>query len=260
MKERQIKAAFFDIDGTLLSHKLKEIPQSARKAVAALRSRGVKCLVASGRHVIEKNRLPCRDMDFDGYIGLNGQLCVDSEGELFFANPIEGEALDTVLKIFREKKICMMLIEKDTMYLNFVDDHVRTVQASISTPVAPLGEYTGKPIYQAIAYVEEGVEAAFADKVPGCFLTRWHPSAVDVICSTGGKEAGIQAYLDKMGFSREETIAFGDGINDIKMLRYAGIGVCMGNGHPLAKEAADYITADLEDDGIEKALRYFGFI
>ena len=83
MKERQIKAAFFDIDGTLLSHKLKDVPQSARNAVAALRSRGVKCLVASGRHIIEMDRLPLRDMTFDGYITLNGQLCVDNEGDLF---------------------------------------------------------------------------------------------------------------------------------------------------------------------------------
>ena len=260
MKERQIKAAFFDIDGTLLSHKLKDVPQSARNAVAALRSRGVKCLVASGRHIIEMDRLPLRDMTFDGYITLNGQLCVDNEGDLFFANPITGEALETVLEVFHAKKICMMLIERDTMYLNFEDENVRKAQASISTPVAPLGEYTGKPIYQAIAYLEEGGEAAFADRVPGCFLTRWNPNAVDVICKTGGKEAGIQAYLDKMGISREETIAFGDAVNDLQMLKFAGIGVCMGNGHPLAKEAADYVTADLEDDGIEKALQHFGLI
>ena len=83
---------------------------------------------------------------------------------------------------------------------------------------------------------------------------------MDIICKTGGKEAGIQAYLDKMGISREETIAFGDAVNDLQMLKFAGIGVCMGNGHPLAKEAADYVTADLEDDGIEKALQHFEVI
>ena len=260
MKERQIKAAFFDIDGTLLSHKLKEIPQSARNAVAVLRSRGVKCLVASGRHITEIHQLPMGDMTFDGYITLNGQLCLDDKGELFFANPITGEDLETVQEVFRTKKICMMLIERETMYLNFVDQNVRKVQADISTPVAPLGQHTGKPIYQVVAYLEEEQESAFADKVPGCLLTRWNPNAVDVICKTGGKEAGIQAYLDKMGISWEETIAFGDAVNDLQMLKFAGIGVCMGNGHPLAKEAADYVTADLEDDGIEKALQHFGLI
>lgn len=255
-----IKAVFFDIDGTLLSHKLGDIPASARRAVKALREKGIHCVIASGRHLIQIKTLPLRDMEFDGFIMLNGQLCADNSGELFFANPITGDALENILQIFHGNQICMMLIEKDTMYLNFVDDNVRKAQASISTPVAPLGEYTGKPIYQAITYLEAGGEAAFADKVPGCFLTRWNPNAVDIICESGGKEAGILAYLEKNGIRREETMAFGDAVNDLGMLRLAGIGVCMGNGSPDIQAQADYVTASVEEDGIEKALQHFGLI
>ncbi len=255
-----IKAVFFDIDGTLLSHKLGDIPQSARRAVAALRAKGIRCVLSTGRHLTQMATLPTRDMQFDGCIALNGQLCADASGELFFSNPITGPALQKVLEIFHGDQMCMMLIEKDTMYLNFVNDHVRLTQASISTPVAPLGQYTGKPIYQAIAYVEQWQEAAFADQIPGCKLTRWFDHAVDVICESGGKEAGIQAYLKKTGISREETMAFGDAVNDIGMLKLAGIGVCMGGGHSDAQAAADYVTDTLENDGIEKALIHFGIL
>ena len=58
----------------------------------------------------------------------------------------------------------------------------------------------------------------------------------------------------------EEIIAFGDGENDIGMLQLAGIGVAMGNAEEVVKQNADYITADIDDDGIEKALRHFGLI
>ena len=55
-------------------------------------------------------------------------------------------------------------------------------------------------------------------------------------------------------------MAFGDGENDIDMLHYAGIGVAMGNASDLVKSNADYVTADIDDDGIEKALKHFGII
>ena len=55
-------------------------------------------------------------------------------------------------------------------------------------------------------------------------------------------------------------MAFGDGENDMAMLRFAGIGVAMGNGSDLLKRKADYVTASVDDDGIEKALLHFGLI
>lgn len=255
-----IKAAFFDIDGTLLSHVTKGVPKSAVDAVKALREKGIPCLVATGRHYPEMPRLPLGGLKFDGYIMLNGQLCMGTDGKPFWANPIEGEALKHILEVFHQDDICLMLIEQDTMYLNFVNDHVVKTQASISTPVAPVGEYSGKPIYQAIAYVEKGGEAAFQGRVPGCSITRWFDHAMDIICESGGKVAGMQAYMDQHGIKRNEIIAFGDGINDVDMLRFAGIGVAMGNGCQEAKEAADFVTDDIDNDGLAKALAHFGLI
>ena len=57
-----------------------------------------------------------------------------------------------------------------------------------------------------------------------------------------------------------QTMAFGDGENDITMLKCVGIGVAMGNGKEELKKEADYVTADIDDDGIEKALIHFGVI
>ena len=62
------------------------------------------------------------------------------------------------------------------------------------------------------------------------------------------------------GIKAEETIAFGDAENDLEMLKFAGIGVAMGNGEEQVKAQADYVTADVDDDGIAKALRHFGLI
>ena len=72
--------------------------------------------------------------------------------------------------------------------------------------------------------------------------------------------AGIKRYLEMTGIKREEIIAFGDAENDLEMIRFAGIGVAMGNAEEEVKKAADFVTADIDDDGIEKALKHFNLI
>jgi len=91
-------------------------------------------------------------------------------------------------------------------------------------------------------------------------VTHWHPDGWDVIAKGGGKQTAIRRYLAENGLTPEEAIAFGDGENDIGMLKLAGIGVAMGNAEGIVKEAADYVTTDIDDNGIENALKHFGLI
>ena len=76
----------------------------------------------------------------------------------------------------------------------------------------------------------------------------------------GNKSVGIEKLLESFGISPQETMAFGDGGNDIGMLKYVGIGVAMGNAENEVKEAADYTTDAVDEDGIYNALKYFGVI
>lgn len=63
-----IKVIFFDADGTLLSHKLNAVPESTRAAIAQIRKKGIKTVIATGRHMIELSKLPIMDLDFDGFL------------------------------------------------------------------------------------------------------------------------------------------------------------------------------------------------
>ena len=75
-----------------------------------------------------------------------------------------------------------------------------------------------------------------------------------------GKADGIRAALERYNLKAEETIAFGDGENDIPMLQICGIGVAMGNAKQLVKDSADYVTLSVREDGVSAALRHFGLI
>lgn len=255
-----IKAAFFDVDGTLLSHKTKQVPPGARAAVEKLRKSGIACIVATGRQMSEMEKLPIADLDFDGYLTLNGQLMLDAEKNVLFSKPITGEVKEFLIRQFESHAYPALLVEEKKTYLNFLTDHVKAVQEAISSPVPPFGAYEGGEIYQVCAYLRPDEEYHLAPIAGKCVITRWHFGGMDVVAKGGGKVTGIREYLESNGLRREEIMAFGDGENDVEMLRFAGIGVAMGNAVEAAKQAADFVTADIDEDGIVKALQHYGMI
>ena len=96
--------------------------------------------------------------------------------------------------------------------------------------------------------------------MPDCFVTRWCDVFCDIVPSNSSKPAGIRAALEHYGLRQEETIAFGDGGNDIPIIEYAGIGVAMGNATDDVKAAADYVTDTVDEDGVVTALQRFGVL
>lgn len=255
-----IKAAFFDVDGTLLSYKTKKVCDSARASIAKLQERGILCIVATGRHMIQMSKLPVGDIPFDAFVMLNGQLILDKQQNVLFGMPIEEKAKDFLVKSFNGHTFPAIIIEEKDMYLNYVTDHVEKVHEIIAIAKPELSDYKGGNIYQVCAYLRPEDEHLVEPIREDVVMTSWHYGGKDIIAAGGGKMAGIKRYLEYAGIKREEIIAFGDAENDLDMLRFAGIGVAMGNGSEEAKAAADYVTADIDDDGIEKALKHFNLI
>jgi hypothetical protein len=258
--DKQIKAVFFDVDGTLLSHKLNDVPESTRRALRQLRARGVKTLVATGRHMTEYSLLPVSDIPFDGYLTLNGNLLLDANRRAYAGTPIDQGEMEVLAHIFQAKRIPFVLIGENGRYINYVNDTVVRTQEETKGTIPELGSYGGEKVYQILAFVPEHQKKLLDDLLDECAVTSWNDTGIDIIPREGGKSAGIQKYLDDQGIDRSETMAFGDGENDMDMLRFAGVGVAMGNACDAVKAAADYVTDTVDNDGIEKALRHFGLI
>ncbi len=255
-----IKAIFFDVDGTLLSHESKQVPFSTRKALDLLKEKGIKRVLATGRHMSELKVLPVSDIAFDGYLLMNGQLCLDENGDDLFGQPITGHSKDLLLKMFEEKKVPIMLLGKDKMYINFNNEYVEYAQTSISTPMPKIGTYQGEDIYQVIPFVTEMQAKELNEKLNDCEITRWNKYAYDIFASGGGKATGIDQYIKLYDIDKSETMAFGDGENDIEMLDYVHIGVAMGNSEDIVKKKADHITSSVDEDGIMNGLTHFGIL
>ena len=256
-----IKAAFFDVDGTLLSHNTGSVPRSAREALDLLRARGVRTYLCTGRHITELRRLPVAELAFDGYVTLNGHICLDRDQKKLFGLPFPRETAEALIAIFRDHRLPLCLVEESGLTLNFVDDTVVRAMKSVSTPVPGVAEYDGAPVYQACAFISpEEDDRIRAVMPPGCHMARWNDNGVDLIPGGGGKTAGIGFFLEREGILPEECMAFGDAENDMEMLEYCGIGVAMGNSRDRVKDVADYVTTDIDRDGVANALRHYGLI
>ena len=74
------------------------------------------------------------------------------------------------------------------------------------------------------------------------------------------KASGIAWLCEHLGVAIEDTYALGDSINDLEMLEFVGHSIAMGNASPRAKEAAEYVTSHIHEDGVYKALEHYGLI
>lgn len=83
------------------------------------------------------------------------------------------------------------------------------------------------------------------------------PRAVEILMPGVSKAGGLARVAQGLGVTSQETLAIGDGDNDIEMLQWAGLGIAMGNGMPGVKAVADWIAPPVEDDGVAVALRHF---
>ena len=109
-------------------------------------------------------------------------------------------------------------------------------------------------------FFPEAYEREIMARIPECTSGRWHPAFTDITAKGADKGEGIIALAEHLGLDPNATIAFGDGGNDLSMIKAAGIGVAMGNALESLKQEADYTTTSVDDDGIMNALRHFHLI
>ena len=88
-----------------------------------------------------------------------------------------------------------------------------------------------------------------------CDAHRWHPDFADCICKGTNKATGIDDVIKHYGIDISEVMAFGDGGNDVEMLRHAGVGVAMGNASNEVKKYAKVVTESVDNDGVARILR-----
>lgn len=254
-----IKALFFDIDGTLVSFKTHKIPQSTADVINEAKRKGIKVFISTGRPKVIINNLGT--LEFDGFITMNGAYCyIGKEEKLIHKNAISKEDVNAAADMVHRQNLTSVFVTQDNMYVinpSRVSDEFSKELAVQELPVGKLEDVLQQEIFQISPFITEEQEAAFMQRMADSQSGRWHPGFTDIVARGNGKQRGIDEVIKHTGIRLDETMAFGDGGNDISMLRHAGIGVAMGNAKEHVKAVADYVTDTVDNDGILKALKHF---
>lgn len=258
------KLISFDLDMTLLNHMPHEIPASALHALEKLRERDHLIVLATGRDMDNRYSFQYRDLIRpDAIIHMNGTK-ITVGNELLYDACMEPELLEKILKFAQEQGYCVgVTIGDEDYYVNpdILTDHdkkrwqecgrqYRDPWKLMETGVRTLA-YIGTP---------EGArefEKAFPQLKLPLFAGL---EGADIIEKKNSKALGLERLCEHWGIPMEDTIAFGDSMNDYEIIQAAGIGVAMGNAVEKLQQAADYVTDPIMEDGIWNACQRLGLI
>lgn len=255
-----IKILFFDIDGTLLELGQKEMHQELIIALNEVKKKGIKIFLATGRSPFVVPTF--HGIEFDGVLSFNGSYCY-TKNELIYKNPMDKKDIQTLVDNAKKLNKAVTLAGINKMGCNFDDDILEEyfMIANQHTHVLDeFNEFMDEEIYQMMVATTEDQDKLILKDTTTLKVARWWNKACDIIPCSGGKDIGIQKILNYFNFNKDEAMAFGDGGNDISMLKYVGTGVAMGNATNDVKAIADYITDSVQEDGIVSALKHFEII
>ena len=258
-----IKAAFFDVDGTLVSFNTHKISELSKKAILTLKQKNIKVFVATGRALYQIDNLD--NIEFDGYITFNGSACYINNKEIYKITLNKNDIKNLCSYLKNNNLPCSIMTSKDVytnthktieMFYKMVNVNANVIDNFIEHIYNNIDD-----IFQMNIFADKDTEKNIMNNIlVNSTSSRWHPSFFDVNIKDIGKHIGIDKVIEYYGIKLEETIAFGDGENDISMIKHVGIGVAMGNANKEVKEIADYITDDVDNDGVYKALKHYELI
>lgn len=255
----------FDLDETLLHHTStgSAIPPSAAEALDKMRG-SCYIVLATGRDMDTHYSRQYRDIvNPDAIIHSNGTRITVGEEVLLDAH-MSPELVSRVLTFAVEHGLAVgaTIVDND-YYTNHEQVYAREVErwGACGRHFCDPWELTKQKV-RTLAYIGEESGARLIEReFPELRLPMFGGfSGADVVEKKNSKANGLRRLCEYYGTDISDTYAFGDSMNDYEIVQAAGHGIAMGNAVEELKAVADYVTADICDDGVYKACRYFGLI
>lgn len=263
------KALVMDIDGTLANTE-KNITSATKDAIRNILEQGHKVVLASGRPAFGMRRY-ADELELKRYGGYllshNGARVLDyCTGKVIFQKALPLELLPDLYAFARENGCGLATHSENTVISAFAPDKYVALEARINgMPVEEaenFPDYVDFDIYKCFMTADSEKAAALEkelQKICGFRASVYRSEAffLEIVPRDVDKGDSLARLMGAVGIRRENVVCCGDGFNDISMIRYAGVGVAMGNAQPPVKEAADYVTAGNDEDGLVQVIRQF---
>ena len=258
------KAVFCDIDGTLWDFH-NQIPESTVTAIRTLRKNGHYAFICSGRSRAYIRHPDLFAVGFDGLVAGCGTH-VELDGKRIYEKLIDRELAVHTVETVRSYGFRPILEGPEYIYMDDADFgndiYGQKLKRELGGQLVSIADHYGEWEINKLSCAtnDSDREGCFAALEEHYTYLIHNSSVVECVPKGYTKATGMRKMCEALGIDRADTIAVGDSVNDLAMLEYAGVGIAMGNGSAEAKAAADYVTSELQDDGIYNAMLYFGLI
>ena len=269
-----IRLIALDLDRTTLNAK-GQLSQANEDAIRAAIANGVHVCIASGRafDTLPKDVVKIPGIEYA--ITGNGAAIYDVvQKKCIHSYPISAQAVQTVLKISQNYPVT---------YEAFIDGVAYAGEEYIANPVKFGATEQAVAYVQStrhlqkdiVAFIHQHIDeldsmdvivkteemkqelmrktAAATDEV---YLTSSVTQLLEIAHKDAGEQSGVKYIAQKLGIEREQIAAFGDALNDLDMITYAGVGIAMENASDEVKQEADYVTLHHDEDGIAYAFHH----
>lgn len=275
------KIIFIDVDGTLVNYE-GHVPESAVMAIRAARKNGHRVYMCTGRSRAEIYQ-ELWDIGVDGMIGGNGSYVEDHE-QVVMHQLITAEQCRRIVDWLHSRKLEFYLESNNGLFasedfaeagLPAIREYSRrkdkpgteNLTIQMAFPEMIFGGELYRDDLNKVSYVLNSYQDFLdtQEQFPDMANGTWGGAGETALFGDLGvkgitKANAITHLLNHLGAKQEDTIAFGDAKIDIPMLEFCEIGISMGNGGPEIKQMADYITDDVDNDGLYHAFVKFGLI
>ncbi len=262
---------FFDIDNTLLSHQSYTIPASALKALRLAKENGHLLFLCSGRSAQGLGEYYDKEL-YDGLIASSGTAGFFHD-EPVFLSLLPEESVREIVSLAREYDLGLFIhCPGRSLMDGFGCERLSSVFQKDEKTLQAMGfcridACPAEPVMKIdVFYHEDSPVSEIRNRFPKALEECAHldPNREDygseLTIRGVSKGSAVLQILKALNMDPKDSYGFGDSENDIAMLRECGVGIAMGNADPLTKSAADYVTSDIEDDGIWNAMSQFGLL
>lgn len=280
MENRQNKIIFLDIDGTLTVGGTNTPPPGALRAIRAAQAKGSLVFLCTGRNLAMLK--PLLVYGFDGFIGsAGGYVCCGDE--LIYDHPMTKEQGEAAVEILRRNGVYCTLETRDATYgddgigdfllsASGGNSELKRMRAALEKELNIVSGslYRGEPIYKIVFVCREMGQLEEAKRLLEqefrfiCYEEKDRETGGTVIVNgelinrAFDKGRALLRVCEHYGISREDSVGFGDSLNDLEMIETAGIGVCMENGDPALRAVSSLVCPPVEKEGLAEAFSLLG--
>ena len=264
-------ALILDVDGTLVGSD-KQISENTRQALIEAQNRGKTIAIASGRSIAGIRREAARISleQYGGYvIAYNGGTVINCKtGECIFNQTLDPQVIRPIYEEARALNLGITVCRDQTKELisgNGINEYIEldaracglTITEVKDLPKAvdfPINKILLSGVPDCIADAEKYLREKYAEKLN---IFRSDPFFLEIMPKHLDKGVAVEKLVKYLELDRSRVICAGDSYNDLPMLRYAGLGVAMGNAQQAVKDVADYVTASNDEDGVVQIIDKF---